>query len=243
MRTQLLLIALLPAIARADALTDLRAALGQLGATTPVRGSLDVTTTSKNNEEERPDSGKVTVGFDVSDAGVRILYPKAALTQADQEARGEAIDPERASPTRSGFRHVRPLHVAELLDAAGALNVILESAQLLEVRPTNYRGKPSRVVVMKLTPKASKATTKHLKKLDGKLSVWIGDDGIPLGAERSMNLKASFLLMTLETDQKDNWTYTRSGDRLVVTRYDNTEKTDGLGQHESSQTTEVIRME
>jgi hypothetical protein len=231
------------AVIRADALTDLRATLGQLTATTAVHGSVEATSTMSNNEEQQPDNGRATFGFDVSDAGLRILYPRGLLTQAAAEARGEAIDPERATPARSGLRRVRPLHIAELLDAAAALNVILESAQFVETKPASYRGKPSRLVMFKLTPKVSKATSKHLKKLEGSLSVWLGDDGAPIAAERSIYFKASFLLISFENTQKQSWSYMRSGDRLVAMRYEESEKSDGFGQHNTSQTTEVVKIE
>jgi hypothetical protein len=202
-----------------------------------------MTSTSSNNEEAQPDNGKATVGFDVSDAGLRILYPRVTLTQAAEEARGEAIDPERVTPARTGLRRVRPLHIAELLDAAAALGVILENAQLVETKPASYRGKAARLVVLKLTPKLSKATNKHMKKLDSSLSVWLGDDGVPVAAERSMYFKASLLLISFENTQKESWSYMRTGNRPIATRYEESEKSDGFGQHNTSQTTEVVRIE
>lgn len=236
-------LAAFPAMAQGDVLADLRVALGQLQATTAVHGSLDVTSTLTSNEEERPDTGKTTVGFDVSDAGLRILYPHATLALASEEARGEATDPERATPTRSGLGRVRALDVAELLDGAGALAVILQNSQLVETKPASYRGKPSRLVLLKLIPKLSKAANKHMKKLDSTLSIWLGDDGVPIAAERSTYWKASFLLIGFEDDRKQSWTYARIGDRLIVTRYEESAKSDGLGQHTSSQSTEVVRIE
>jgi hypothetical protein len=237
MRIQLLAIALAisPAILHADALTDLRAALARLPATAPVHGTLDVTSVSTNNEEEKPDTGKATVGFDAGDAGLRILYPRATILLANQEARGEAIDPERSTPVRSGLRHVRPLHVAELLDAAASLNVFLQNAQLVQTK--------GRVIVLKLAPKLSKAANKHMKKVESALTLTLGDDGVPIAAERTTYIKASLLLISFESDQKESWTYARSGDRLVTTRYEETEKAGGFGQHQSSHTTEVIRLE
>jgi hypothetical protein len=35
----------------------------------------------------------------------------------------------------------------------------------------------------------------------------------------------------------------RTGDRLIATRYEESEKSDGFGQHNTSQTTEVVRIE
>ena len=38
-------------------------------------------------------------------------------------------------------------------------------------------------------------------------------------------------------------TYARNGDRLVVIRYESNDKSDGLGQHETSHTLETVRLE
>src|SRR5207253_9671705 len=88
-----LLLLVAPLSLRADALTDLRVTLAQLAANTPAHGSFDVTSTSTNSDEGHAFEGKASVGFEVSDAGLRILYPKATLAQTNQEARLEAADP------------------------------------------------------------------------------------------------------------------------------------------------------
>jgi hypothetical protein len=238
-----LFVLLVPAIAAADGLTDLRATLGRLPATTPVHGTLDVTSTARSNEDDKAEDGKASVGFEIGDGGLHFIYPRVMLAQATQEARAEARDPERPTPIRSGTSHVRPLHVAELLDGAAALSVLLESAQFIQMKPANLGGRPARLLSFKLNPKLSKSESKHVKKLEGSLSVWVGDDGTPLAAEESISVKASFLLISFESDQKRNWTYARSGDRLVAIRYEDNDKSDGLGQHSTSRTVEVIRLE
>jgi hypothetical protein len=238
-----LFVLLVPVVASADGLTDLRATLGRLAATTPVHGTLDVTSTSRSNEDEKADDGKASVGFEIGDGGLHIIYPHAMLTQATQESRAEARDPERSTPVRSGASHIRPLHVAELLDGAAELSILLETAQLIQTKPANLGGRPAHLLSFKLVPKLSKADSKHVKKVDAALSVWVGDDGTPLAAEQSTSVKASFLLISIEVGQKQNWTYTRNGDRLVATRYEANDKSDGLGQHSTSHTLELVRME
>jgi len=71
----------------------------------------------------------------------------------------------------------------------------------------------------------------------------VADDGTPLAAEQTISIKASFLLISFEADQKFNWAYARNGDRLVVTRYESNDKSDGLGQHSTSRTLETVRLE
>jgi hypothetical protein len=243
MRLIAALLLLAPLSARADAVADLRATLTQLAAATPAHGAFEVTSTSANSDEEKPFQGKVSVGFDISDAGLRILYPKATLLQANQEARAEAMDPDRQTPARSGMSHVRAVQLAELLDAAAMLNVELLNAQLIESKVTTYRGKATHLEVLKLSPKVSKGSSKHVKKFDATLSVWLGDDGVPIAGERLLSVKASFMLMSFQQDQKENWDYTRTGDRLVATRHEQTQKSDGFGQHSSSHVVEVVRLE
>jgi hypothetical protein len=238
-----LFILLLPSIAAADGLTDLRATLGRLAATTPAHGTLEVTSTSRSNDEDKPNEGKASVGFEIGEGGLHIVYPRAMLAQATQEARAEARDPERATPVRTGASQLRPLHVSDLLDGAAPLATLLESAQLLQMRPATFAGRPARLLLFKIVPKMSKAESKHVKKVDSALSVWIGDDGTPLGAEQSTSVKAGFLLITFDIDQKESWTYSRSGDRLTATRHEETNKSDGLGQHDTTRTLEVLRME
>jgi len=227
----------------ADALTDLRSTLRQLTATTPVHGTFEVTSTETNSEESHPFEGKVTVGFEADASGMRIVYPKTMLAQAGQEARAEAADPDRQTPVRSGASRVHALQLADLLDAAGGLTTQLINAQLTEAKASSLGGKPARVVVFKINPKLSKGSSKHVKKMEGTLSVWLGNDGVPIAAERTLYVKASLLLMSFEQNQKENWTYTRAGDRLVATRYEETQKGDGMGQHGSSRVEQTVHLE
>jgi hypothetical protein len=237
------LVVLAPLCLRADAITDLRTTLTQLAATTPARGTFEVTSTNTNSDEGQAFQGKASVGFDVSDAGLRILYPRPTLVQANQEARAEAVDPDRQTPARSGIGRVRALQLAELLDAAAMLNVELLTAELIEEKPTTYQGKPARVVALKLSPKLSKGASKRVKKIDATLSIWVGDDRVPIAAERAVSVKASFMLISFENDQKESWTYMRTGDRLIATRHQETQKSDGFGQHNASQVVQVVRLE
>jgi hypothetical protein len=234
---------LLIAATASDALSDLRATLAQLAATTPVHGTFEVVSTSNTSDEDQPFVGKAGVGFEAGDVGLRILYPKATLAQAHEEARAEAVDPNRQTPARSGVQRIHALDLAELLDAASALSVKLQNAQLVDSRSASYHGKPARLIALKLTPKMSKGESKHVKKLEATLSVWLSDDGVPIAAEQSLYAKASFLLMSFESTQKENWTFTRAGDRLVATHHEQIENAGGFGEHTTSHIDENVRLE
>jgi hypothetical protein len=49
-------------------------------------------------------------------------------------------------------------------------------------------------------------------------------------------------LISLENDEKQTWAYTRTGDRLVATRSEETQKFDGFGQHNLSHVVQVVRL-
>src|SRR5713101_60013 len=169
---------LAPLSVSADALVDLRATLTRLTATTPAHGAFEVTSTSANSDEGQAFQGKASVGFEISDAALRILYPKATLLQADQEARAEAVDPDRQTPARSGLGRIHALDLVELLDAAAMLRVELLNAQLVDSKTTSYGGKAARLVTLKQSPKLSKGSSKRVKRIDSTLSIWLADDGI-----------------------------------------------------------------
>ena len=240
---KLLLLLCAAAPAFGDPLTDLRTTLAGLHATTPVRGSFDVTTTSKSDEDEPTEMGKAIVGFEANGDGLRVLYSKSALATANAESRANNIDPEKQSPTRTALNQFRSLHLAELVDAAASLAVSLEEAQFVSQKQVSFRGRPTRLITLKITPKFSKREKKHMKKFDMTMSVWVGDDGVPLAAERTTSWKASILLLSIERDEKQSWQYTRAADRLVTTRFEERAKSKGLGQNRDSSVTEVLTLQ
>jgi hypothetical protein len=66
--------------------------------------------------------------------------------------------------------------------------------------------------------------------LEDKLTLWLGTDHVPLAAEHIRAAKFSFLIFKTEQRTKRSWHYTRSGDRLVGARFEETENVSGMGQ-------------
>ena len=198
--------------------------------------------TTSDSENPQAFQGKASVGFEIDDAGLRVLYPNATLLQASQEARAEASDPDRQTPVRSGMSRVQALQLADLLNASSMLANELLNAQLIDAKTVAYRGKPAHVVALKLTPKMSKAESKHVKKVDSTLAVWLGDDGVPLAAECTFSVRASFMLISFEENRTEKWEYARSGDRLVAVRYEENENGGAFGQHSTSHVIEAVRL-
>lgn len=242
-RLSIAVVALLPTLLHADALIDLRTTLAQMAATTAVHGTFEIESTSKDSDDAQAFPGKAAVGFEIDERGLRIIYPNAMLAQAIQEARAEAVDPERQTPVRSGVGRVQALKLVDLLNASSKLTTELLSAQLIDVKPSTWRAKPARIISMRLSPKLSKNESKHIKKYDSTLSVWVGDDGVPLAAESKVYVKASLMLISFEQNQTEKWEYARAGDRLVTVRDEQDQKSDGFGQHNATHVVEVVRLE
>ena len=232
-----------PLTAHGDALAELRTTLSQLNATTAVRGVFEVVSTNTNSDEPQAFAGKAAASFEMNDAGLQVIYPKNLLAQATQEARNEEIDPDRQTPVRSGMSRIRTLSIVAMLDAAATLDSDLLTAQLTDVKASLYHGKTARVLALKLNPKTSKGSSKHMKSLDAHMSIWLGDDGVPVAAERTVTARVSFMLISIDSTQTENWTYVRVGDRLVATHHDSSQKTDGFGQHNSSQLAEIVSVQ
>ena len=64
-----------------------------------------------------------------------------------------------------------------------------------------------------------------------------------MAAERTISVKASFMLMSFEHNQTEKWEYARSGDRLIAVRYEENEKSGGMGQHSASHVIETVRLQ
>jgi hypothetical protein len=225
----------------ADVLTDVRNALSQLGATTPVHGSFDVTTSTKSEDDS--DAGRSTVSFDIVDGALRVIYPKAMLAQSVVEAKAEAANPDAPTPVRTGARSVRALHLADLVDAGSYLTIALQKATLTAAKPATWNGRTVRQLTVKLEPGLSASSKKRVKKFESVMTMYVGDDNIPLAADRTTTLKASMLLMSIEQESRVKWTFTRTGDRIVTTKYEESQKVDGMGQHTLTTTTEVVKLE
>jgi hypothetical protein len=61
--------------------------------------------------------------------------------------------------------------------------------------------------------------------------IWLGPDGVPVAAERTVLLQGRiFLIIGFEIEQKDAVRFGRSGDRLVVLRQESDSRSSGAGE-------------
>ena len=224
----------------ADALADLRGALGKLPAREPVRATYEIQLTVKNDGkfDDAKYTSKAAVDIESDGDGVRLVYPRALLDQIAKEMEARARDPKVSAPTLDAVGQVGPIVAADTLNAVPPLLNMLVDSKVVEDRTGTLQGKPARVVIFRLADKKVSDVGK-VTFLENKLTLWLGPDHVPLAAEMIRDLKYSILVIRGTQKTKRSWYFAQVGDRLVRTRTENSEITSGMGQHgnESSVTT------
>ena len=225
-----------PRAAGGDELAELAAILNRLPATDPLSGSfqLEVTRHTKDEGLVKDERSRVAVEVEDGPEGLRVGYPRWELRQAEQEMRGQTAEPDKETPMENGLRAVDVTEIAASLNAAAALARDLSLAQLTSAKAASYLGKPARLLVFKLRPSLSAQARKHVKSVESQLSVWLGEDGMPLAAERIDKLRAGFLILNFDTLRKQSWIYGRKGNRLFAARHLLDQGASGMGQHYQS---------
>jgi hypothetical protein len=141
---------------------------------------------------------------------------------------------------------VEALRVAELqeyLNAAGSLLRLLDQAQLLGATAAEWQGAPVRLLKFKLTPTLREKDKKYIKQLDATASLWIGADGLPVAAETRVYVKGrAFLVISFESDEREQFQFARAGDRLVTLRHVRDARGSGGGESHAQQTTATLQI-
>jgi hypothetical protein len=244
------LAALLPLLVtvslRADSLADMRAAISQLRATKPIHVSIDVQRSRRNegrfaNEQF---TGAASAEAEEDEQGLHVTFPRALLEKADRESREHTADPRKPTPTRTAINDTEVTDIADSVDFAGPFLRLLASAtQVSETRGVR-EGRPVRIVILKLTPKLPPEATSifSVKFTEDKMTVWLGDDNVPIAAERIEHGTAGFMFIKGQMTNRSSWTFARYGDRLIVLRDDSSYAGSGFGQRGEGRSVQVLRV-
>jgi hypothetical protein len=235
-------LALLPGVARGDDLAKLAADLNRLTATDEVRGTLEIQLSRQSMEEHWADQSRATVDVEDGPQGVRVGLARAGSRQALLELRAQTLDPSKHTPTYNALQALNLNEVAGDLDSAAALAQDVSLSHLVEVRAASYLGRPARLFVLALPPRLSAEARKHIRTAESRLSVWVGTDGVPLGAEKTEQTKGRFLVLFFESLRKQTWTYARRGNRLFAARHETSDTASGMGQDYRSSTVATLAL-
>jgi len=230
--------------ARADVVTDMRAAISQLRATRPIHVSIDVQQSRKSEGRFANQQFTGTASLDVveDEAGLHITFPRAVLEKADRESRENTADPRKTMPTRAAVNDTEATEIADAVDFAGPFLRLIDTAKRVSETRTMRDGHPVRVVVLKLTPKLPPEATSifSVKFTEDQLTVWLSDDNLPVAAERVQRGTAGFMFIKGSMTNRSTWSFAHVGDRLVVLRDDSAYAGSGFGQKGEGRNVQVV---
>ncbi len=241
MRLRLLPLLLAGSLLPADTLADLKGALARLNGQEPLRASLDYQFWSRQGDAKQPvvTEGRATTQIEDGPQGLKMSWSRGLLQAAAQESRAKAQDPEKKTPTRRALESLKAVEVCDYLNGAAELLRTLDQAQLTGEQPDTWQGRPARLLTFKVNPALDKQSRKYIKEMEATAKVWVGPDGLPLAAENWVRLKGrAFLVIGFEQQQKEEFRFARTGNRLVVVHH--VQESSGSGGGEQGQTRTVM---
>lgn len=238
-RLAILLLLVLPA--SADTLSDTRTALSKLGAKQAIKATYEIKRISAN--EGRFNNDKFNAGAAVeieSDQnGLRIAFSRALLEQAEKEQTAKNKNSKATTPVLSVLSDIEPIGTSMVVDFAPSLLRMTEKAKTVEDRGGTYAGKPAHILILKLADPPEQGFGKRTYT-ENKLTLWLGDDRLPLAAELQRTAKFSFLVIRFSSHAKRSWHFATVGDRLVAIRHESQESGNGMGQKVNESVVETV---
>ena len=228
----------------ADPLGDVRAALGKLTAGQPIRATYELQQSVSNSGKFDNDAfnGKAVVELEGDGGDFRIVFPRPLLDQISREQETRTQDVNKKTPTVSALSQINPVETANAIDFAPTLLRMLHGAKLVSDAPGTFQGKPVRAMVLRLADRVEKEDAGRVKISENRLTLWLGADLVPVGAEHLLNAKFSFLVFKGESKQKKSWYFAQVADRLVRVRHESTETGSGMGQKSNEMVVATVKV-
>lgn len=237
MRRLTLIVCLLTPALEASDLPTLRATLRQLQGRSALNGSAEYAlfTRTRDGRDLREEQGGIRLGWTATATGVSLSFPGTLLSEAEREQRARRADPDYPSPTRNAVYSFHVLQIAEAVDFATTLLRELEGAELLSTEGT--------ALTFQLPPRLARTERKHVRNAEALMTVWLGQDGVPVRVERTVLIRASFFFLRFETGRTDRWELKRQADRLIAVRHEAEDTTAGLNRSVTARTTTTLTIQ
>ena len=211
----LLAAAVLPALARADAVSDLRTTLGRLQATQPLAATLNVSSTVKS-EDDGTTHAQLQVHVASGKDGLTMGFSPDLLQRAAREAAVNATNKDAPTPIEDLLGKLSPVSVQPMVDFAPVLLRQLDGATLASQSDEVHGGEPTHLLVFDVPLPASASKQMTIKHYTGQIKVWLGADGVPVAAQNAMQVKGRKLLISIEFGNTTDYAMNVVGTRLVV---------------------------
>ena len=164
----LLAAAVLPALARADAVSDLRTTLGRLQATQPLAATLNVSSTVKS-EDDKTTHAQLQVHVDSGKDGLSMGFSPDLLQRAAHEAAVNAKNKDAPTPIEDLLGKLSAVSVQPMVDFAPVLLRQLDGATLASQSDEVHGGKPTHLLVFDVPLPASASKQMTIKHYTGQI--------------------------------------------------------------------------
>jgi hypothetical protein len=220
--------------AAADRLGDLRAALQKLqGDPQAIRAQIAVrnvnSSSGDDDDHETVEEGQIAAEYGGAQ-GLRMSWTPQQVRDARQAERQKAANPDAPSQKGGALSLLEAREVADLLDAAEPLQLEIDGAKLLEDKVEPRNGRSTRVLVLQPRDGLRSAERKMLKHREAVIKLWLDESGVPVALDHTEKLKFTKLLINFSVSVHESRTFSRVGNRLVVTALNAESSGAGLGQ-------------
>jgi len=232
--------------AHADAQSDLKAALARLQGSTALKAALDTRTWHRNGDgkDAIETSGQASVQIEDGARGMQLSYSPDMLARMDAESQALARNPNAKTPTLNAAREFTPNDLRPMIFAAASLSRQLERASFKGDKLDSYQGKPARQLTYEVgADTLSDRERKYVKDFDGKLVVWITNDGTPLASRMTQNAHGrAFVVVSFDAQDEESSVYAVIGERLVAVRRERHNNSGGMGERGEDKVTKTLQV-
>lgn len=233
-----------PTLLFADGLTDVRAALQKLQSDQTIRARVEIKTRRSGGEssKQKQSESVSTVIVESGVEGLKLSWSPEQIKASRKAAWAETANPDAPKSEIATLKALEPGHALNLLDAADPLRRGLERAVLLEDKSETRKGKPARLLVIRIDIALDEEERKALKSSEAIEKVWLDGDGIPVAMERNIDARFSKFLIGFKIHEHETREFQRVGGRLVTTASTKESSGSGFGHTEEAHSSTTVTL-
>lgn len=207
----------------ADGLTDLQAALERLDGSDPISVSYEtqflVVSDADDEDDRKENNALVRVHLTDSEQGLQITYSQAVMARIEAESMQKILDEETDTPTLNAVEDINATEMRDLLSASASLKRRIAKAEFVGEEQQEFDGQSVRLLTFNLPLDAiidDKKTRDYVNKFDGKYTILIDSDGVPLESKTKFEGKGrAFVILSVKVNSSHYNRYQIIDDRLV----------------------------
>ena len=228
----------------ADTFSDMKTALGRMRGSAALHATWNVEEKNDTNGRFANYKTNYLASVDVTRdaAGLRISFSPLLLNQIAAEGRGNPDSVKNKG--RNAMNNVSPVDIADSLNYADYLLGLLRRGTPVGESRVIFQQKPVRLLVLAMKEETEKEGFHigEVKYLEDRMMLWIGEDNLPIAAERSQRISAGFLIFRGQSTRHQHWSFIRAGDSFVLGSYDDQTTFSGMGQHGNGLTRQTVSL-